>query len=95
MTDAQQVKLLKSAMILGICLLICGHIVLVVTFSNDAIGHHGFILGAAMSAIGVVLSLPTKIYLTILLMEHEESTNPNMTRSAEAQQRAKDKAFKH
>lgn len=95
MTEKQQVRLLKSAMILGICLLVCGHIVLAITFSNDAIGPRGFILGAAFSAIGVVLSLPTKIYLTILLMEHEESTNPNMTRSAEAQQRAKDKEFQH
>ncbi|WP_198677265.1 hypothetical protein [Pseudidiomarina taiwanensis] len=88
MTEATQVKLLKTAMILGITLLVLGHIVLVITFSSDSIGHQGFIIGAAMSAVGIVLSLPTKIYLTLVLMEHEEKTNPNMTRSADGQARA-------
>ncbi|RUO63643.1 hypothetical protein [Pseudidiomarina insulisalsae] len=87
MNETTQVRLLKLSMALGITLLICGHIVLAVTFASDTIGHHGFIIGAAMSAIGIVLSLPTKIYLTLLLMEHEEKANPRFTRSAEAQQR--------
>ena len=86
MTEATQVKLLRTAIILGITLLVCGHIVIAVTFANDDIGHQGFMLGAALSAFGVVLSLPTKIYLTLLLMEHEENTNPNFTRSAAGQQ---------
>lgn len=87
MNETNQVKLLRSAIILGIALLVCGHIVLGVTFASDSIGHQGFILGAALSAFGVVLSLPTKIYLTLLLMEHEEKTNPNFTRSADGQAR--------
>lgn len=87
MNEATQVKLLRSAMILGITLLVCGHILLAITFASDSIGHQGFILGAALSAFGVILSLPTKIYLTLLLMEHEESKNPNFTRSAEGQER--------
>lgn len=85
MNQTTQVKLLRSAIILGLTLLVCGHIVLAVTFASDDIGHQGFILGAALSAFGVVLSLPTKIYLTLLLMEHEEKTNPNFTRSADGQ----------
>lgn len=94
MTETTQVRLLKAAMILGVTLLICGHIVLAVTFASDDIGHRGFILGAAMSAIGVVLSLPTKIYLTILLMDYTERTDKRFTRSADAQARAKDTEFK-
>lgn len=94
MTETTQVRLLKAAMILGVTLLICGHIVLAVTFASDDIGHRGFILGAAMSAIGVVLSLPTKIYLTILLMDYTERTDKRFTRSADAQSRAGDTEFK-
>ncbi|CAB0151374.1 hypothetical protein PSI9734_01762 [Pseudidiomarina piscicola] len=94
MTDASLVKLLKTAMILGVTLLICGHIVLAITFANDDIGHQGFIAGAAMSAVGIILSLPTKIYLTILLMEHTEKTDKRFTRSADGQARSETTEFK-
>lgn len=85
MNERTQVKLLKSVMITGVTLLILGHIVLATTFASDDIGHQGFILGAALSALGVIMSLPTKIYLTLVLMSHEESTNDNYLRSADAQ----------
>ena len=77
MKDATQAKLLKVAMINGISLILLGHVVLVVTFGNDDIDFRGYILGAAMNAIGVILSLPTKIYLTLVLMEKEERDNEN------------------
>ena len=77
MTQAMQVKLLKIAMITGITLILLGHIVLVVTIGNDDIDFRGYILGAAMNAIGIILSLPTKIYLTLVLMEKEEKSNKN------------------
>lgn len=72
--DRRLIRWLKVSMVAGICLLITGHLVLSATFLNDAIDHRGYILGAAMSAIGVILSLPTKIYLTILLMDYEEAS---------------------
>lgn len=68
-------KLLKIVMLCGVGLLIIGHVILLITFASDQIDHRGFILGAACSAIGVVLSLPTKIYLTLVLMEHEHKVN--------------------
>lgn len=77
MEQNTQVKLLKIAMITGISLILLGHVVLVVTFGNDDIDFRGYILGAAMNAIGVILSLPTKIYLTLVLMEKEERDNKN------------------
>tara|TARA_Y100001973_G_scaffold57761_1_gene85130 strand:+ start:3806 stop:3967 length:162 start_codon:yes stop_codon:yes gene_type:complete len=46
MAESTQVRLLKTAMIFGVVLLVCGHIVLAVTFASDDIGHRGFILGA-------------------------------------------------
>ncbi|CUA87352.1 GNAT family N-acetyltransferase [Pseudidiomarina woesei] len=90
MNERSQTKILKSIMITGVTLLIVGHIVLATTFASDDIGHQGFILGAALSALGVVMSLPTKIYLTLVLMTHEESTNKNYLRSADAQALRKD-----
>ncbi|RUO77709.1 hypothetical protein [Idiomarina seosinensis] len=77
MKQATQVRLLKVAMITGISLILLGHVVLVVTFGNDNIDFRGYILGAAMNAAGVILSLPTKIYLTLVLMEKEERSNKN------------------
>ncbi|WP_171045016.1 hypothetical protein [Pseudoalteromonas rubra] len=35
-------------------------------------GPTGYVLGAACIAIGLICSLPTKIYLTILLMRREK-----------------------
>lgn len=64
-------------MITGITLILLGHVVLVVTIGNDDIDFRGYILGAAMNAIGIILSLPTKIYLTLVLMEKEEKSNKN------------------
>lgn len=81
--------MLKAIMFTGVFLLIVGHIVLAATFTSDNIGHQGFIIGAALSAIGVVMSLPTKIYLTLVLMTHEESRNKNFLRSADAQAQRK------
>jgi hypothetical protein len=77
MEQTTQVKLLKVAMITGISLILSGHVVLVATFGNDDIDFRGYILGAAMNAIGIILSLPTKIYLTLVLMEKEERDNKN------------------
>lgn len=77
MEEATQVKLLKTAMITGIVLILLGHVVLAVTIGNDDIDFRGYILGAAMNAVGVILSLPTKIYLTLVLMEKEEKSNKN------------------
>lgn len=72
---SQQVRWLKIIMILGVSLIVVGHIVLIYTFASSSSDYRGFIIGAACSAIGIVLSLPTKIYLTLVLMEHEHKVN--------------------
>lgn len=72
---SQQVRWLKIIMILGVSLIVLGHIVLIYTFASSSSDYRGFIIGAACSAIGIVLSLPTKIYLTLVLMEHEHKVN--------------------
>lgn len=71
----RQVRLVRIIMLLGTSLIVVGHIVLIYTFASSSSDYRGFIVGAARSAIGIVLSLPTKIYLTLVLMEHEHKVN--------------------
>ena len=71
----KQVRWLRIIMLVGISLIVAGHIVLIYTFTSASSDYRGFIIGAAFSAIGIVLSLPTKIYLTLVLMEHEHKVN--------------------
>jgi hypothetical protein len=71
----KQVFWLRIIMLVGVSLIVVGHIVLIYTFTSTSGDYRGFIIGAACSAIGIVLSLPTKIYLTLVLMEHEHKVN--------------------
>lgn len=58
-------------MLLGIALIILGHYLWVGMDLPQTMGVPGIILVAACCAVGLILSLPTKIYLTLLLMQHE------------------------
>ena len=66
-----QIIWLKLVMALGLALIILGHYLWVVVKLPQTMGVSGIILVAALSAVGLIMSLPTKIYLTLLLMEHE------------------------
>jgi hypothetical protein len=70
-TTQAQIKLLKVFIVIGLLLIVTGHFII----SKEWLAHLGplgFIIGAACVAIGLICSLPTKIYLTILLMKREE-----------------------
>ncbi|KKO45519.1 membrane protein [Arsukibacterium ikkense] len=58
-------------MLLGIALIIIGHYLWVGLDLPQTMGVSGIMLVAACCALGLLLSLPTKIYLTLLLMQHE------------------------
>lgn len=62
---------LKALMLSGIALIIFGHYLWVGLKLPETMGVSGIILVAACCALGLILSLPTKIYLTLLLMQHE------------------------
>ena len=62
---------LKLVMLLGIALILIGHYMWVGLDLPQTMGVPGIILVAACCAVGLILSLPTKIYLTLLLMQHE------------------------
>jgi len=66
------IKLLKTSIVLGLCLIITGHTLIVSSYFTHQHGITGIIIAAACIAVGVLLSLPTKIYLTILLMDAEK-----------------------
>ncbi|WP_213999410.1 hypothetical protein [Arsukibacterium sp.] len=62
---------LKLVMLVGVAMIILGHFLWVGLELPQTMGVPGIILVAACCAIGLILSLPTKIYLTLLLMQHE------------------------
>ena len=66
------IRLLKASIILGLCLIVTGHTLIVSNYFTTQHGINGIVLAAGCIAVGVLLSLPTKIYLTILLMQAEK-----------------------
>lgn len=83
MSQTMIIRLLKISIVLGLCLIVTGHILIVSRYVTVDHGIQGIIIAAACIAVGVLLSLPTKIYLTILLMEAEKHylKNHKSTRS--------------
>lgn len=72
MSQTMIIRLLKTSIVLGLCLIVTGHTLLVSNYFTVEHGIKGIIIAAACIAVGVLLSLPTKIYLTVLLMEAEK-----------------------
>ncbi|NOU52895.1 hypothetical protein HG263_20540 [Pseudoalteromonas sp. JBTF-M23] len=70
MPAQKQIKLLKIIIIIGLTLILTGHTLLSYNLLTH-LGPVGFAIGASCIAIGLICSLPTKIYLTILLMHRE------------------------
>jgi|GEM_PF-560050 len=62
---------LKLVMCCGITLIIFGHYLWVGAKLPETMGVQGIIIVALCCALGLILSLPTKIYLTLLLMQYE------------------------
>ncbi len=71
MTEAQTLRLLKIIMLCGISLLIFGHYLWSGLKLHETMGVNGIVLIGLCCALGLILSLPTKIYLTLLLMKRE------------------------
>ena len=72
MSQTMIIRLLKTSIVLGLCLILTGHTLIVSNYFTVEHGIKGIIIAAACIAVGVLLSLPTKIYLTVLLMEAEK-----------------------
>ncbi len=72
MSEKSLIILLKTAIVIGILLLVCGHYLLTSEELKAQLGIYSYMVSAACIALGIVFSLPTKMYLTILLMKNEE-----------------------
>ncbi|MDA7746432.1 hypothetical protein N8878_03775 [Psychromonas sp.] len=76
MNEDTLIKVLKISIIFGLCLFALGGYLHLFSERIQALGATGIVISAACIALGFIFSLPTKIYLTILLMKRE-SDNKN------------------
>ncbi|MCG7562665.1 hypothetical protein [Pseudoalteromonas sp. McH1-42] len=70
-TQKRLIVILHCVIVCGLLLIFTGHTLLSAQWLAEQ-GPTGYVLGAACIAIGLICSLPTKIYLTILLMRREK-----------------------
>ena len=72
MTDQKLILLLKIIMSLGISLILAGIYCHMYSETIEQMGVTGIVISACLVAIGMILSLPTKMYLTFILVKREE-----------------------
>ncbi|WP_107852994.1 hypothetical protein [Oceanimonas marisflavi] len=70
MTSTMLIRIMKIAMSIGIALIVLG-VYLHNSSHMEALGVNGILISAGCVAVGMVLSLPTKMYLTFVLMKRE------------------------
>ena len=71
MKDKSKHRLLKVIMLLGISLILLGHYLISYLNFTETHGVFGIVISAGCIALGLILSLPTKIYLTLVFMKNE------------------------
>lgn len=81
MRDQLIIRLLKIVMLCGISLIVFGHYLWVGLKIHETRGVQGIMIIAACCALGLILSLPTKMYLTFLLMKHEAEQDERATKA--------------
>ena len=72
MTDQKLILLLKIIMSLGISLILAGIYCHMYSETIEQMGVTGIVISACLVAIGMILPLPTKMYLTFVLVKREE-----------------------
>lgn len=71
MTDKKLITILKIVIVIGLCLLLLGHYLLSYANLPEKMGVTGIVISAGCIALGLVCSLPTKMYLTFVIMKRE------------------------
>lgn len=71
MTDKNLIRILKIFIVIGISLILFGHYLLSYTDFTEQYGVMGIMICAGCIALGFVFSLPTKMYLTFVLVKRE------------------------
>ncbi len=64
-------------MLIGFGIFLLGHFLWAFAELPQKMGIEGILIVAGCCALGLILSLPTKIYLTMLLMRWEEESKKN------------------
>ncbi len=74
-SDQGLIKILKVIMLVGISLIALGVYFHMFSPTIEEMGVTGIIISASCVAIGMILSLPTKMFLTFVLVkrEHEQA----------------------
>lgn len=71
MTEERLILLLKASICIGLVLILLGIYFHLYSDYVESLGVTGIIISAVFIAIGMIFSLPTKMYLTIVLMRRE------------------------
>jgi hypothetical protein len=79
MDENRLILLLKISIGIGLCLLLMGTYLHMFNDYMASLGVTGIIISAMCIAFGLVFSLPTKMYLTFLLMKREAETKAKET----------------
>ena len=77
MSENKQIFLLKLSICIGLVLLLTGIYLHNYSEFIDSLGANGIIISACCIAFGFIFSLPTKMYLTILLVKREANRRQN------------------
>nr|WP_275659440.1 hypothetical protein [Shewanella insulae] len=70
-TDDKLIRLLKVCIVIGLSLILLGIYLHNFSDTMEGMGVTGIIISAVCVALGMVLSLPTKMYLTFILVKRE------------------------
>lgn len=76
MTDNKLITLLKTSIVIGLCLILLGIYLHNFNATIEAMGVKGIIISAVCVAVGMAMSLPTKMYLTFILVKREQEKPP-------------------
>ena len=77
MSERNLIKLLKISIGIGLCLLLLG--IYLHNFNEyiESLGVTGIIISAVCIAFGLIFSLPTKMFLTFVLVKREAELRAN------------------
>ena len=72
MSEKSLITLLKVVIVLGLCLIGLGYFLINVAHIEQSMGISGMMIGGGCYALGLILSLPTKMYLTFIWVTAEQ-----------------------
>lgn len=75
MSEIAQIRLMKIFIVIGLSLFALGHYLISYADLPTTMDVKGIIICAACIAFGLIFSLPTKMYLTFLLVKREQANN--------------------